>query len=168
MTRKKLLIYSLLLVLIGCGKVKEQRFDSQRLTEGLKDQEVKRVTDDQIYTAAYNEGLSIVSALEGKSDNLAYWQGENGQDFLDSLSTALNHGGIKLITESTGESMNAEEKALFEAYQYSNARGDPVKENVQSLQGEYLLFNSPLIPEDEFVGMWSILLSKKTLIRNLP
>lgn len=149
-----------------CGAPGEQDANRQKLLDGLSDHKIKRVTEEQIHAAAYQEGNAIVENFQ--DFELSYWQTQSGQNTLDSLNEVLGHGGFKLISDLTPASnVNGDEVALMEAYQYSSSQGQNLAENVQGSSGDYLLFTSPVVNEKGFLGMWSLLLSKKTLVRQL-
>ena len=161
------LIHLLFLIILGCGNPGEQQANREKLIEGLDDHKIKRVTEDQIISAAYEQGNQIVDQLSVRAgDTLS--QISISQSWLDSLSSALNHQEIKLITPETPVSALSEyESALFDAYQFSARQGQVLKPNVQTVGDQFLLYTYPLEREQQLLGMWSILLSRKTLIRKL-
>jgi hypothetical protein len=142
-------VYLALLVLMSCGDPGEQQANRQKLMEGLDDHKIKRITEDQILSAAYQEGEKLVIQL-------------------DSLNNAVHHQSIKLITFETPVSeLSEHESALFEAYQYSAGQGQDLNQNVQVIDDQSLLYTHPLVRDNELLGMWSLLLDRKTLIRDL-
>ena len=156
------------LIAIGCGNPADQEAARKQLVDGLKDHKVTRVTQDQIHSAAYLEGQQIIDIITGKNQEIAAWNTPYGRQYLDSLNEARGHDGIELLSEATPSSAITEnERALFEAYQYSTEQGQIPGDNVQRLQDEYLLYTFPIVEDSVFIGMWSLQLSKKTLIRNL-
>ena len=164
----RLLFPVLLLVIAGCGTASEQEVNRKKLLDGLNDHRIKRVTEEQIHSEAYSQGDHIVDILEMEHDDTEYWLTLNGEAFLDSLNTSVAHGGIDLLTQNSPLSeINEDQRALLEAYQYSSNQGQLPGENVQTFQDDYLLYTSPVIRDSVFVGMWSILMSKKTLVRKL-
>ena len=165
---RNIFIYLVLTGIFACGDPSEQQANRQKLIEGLDDHKIKRVTNEELHAAAYQEGSRIVGLLTETSFNFEYWNTAGGLDFLDSLNTVLNHGGIQLITGDTPTNeLNADQIALMEAYEYSAEQGVAAQENVQGNSGPYLLYTYPLSNDDRYFGLWSILISKKALIRNL-
>jgi hypothetical protein len=162
-------VYLIILILAGCWAPTEQQANRQKLMEGLKDQKIKRVTEEKVYTAAYQEGSRIVESLRDKSrGNLLWSESKSGKEYTDSLNAALSHGGIRFFSLTTDQNeLDTDQKALWEAYQYSTEQDQPIVENVQTSSDDYLLYTYPEVKQGEFSGMWSILLSRKTLVRNL-
>lgn len=162
-------VYVIILILAGCWAPTEQQANRQKLMEGLKDQKVKRVTEEQIHTAAYQEGNRIIQSLKTKYRGDFSWpESTPGKEFTDSLNAALNHGGIRFFSLTTAQNeLDTDQAALWEAYQYSTEQGQPIGENVQNSTEDYLLYTYPEVDQEKFAGMWSIMLSRKTLVRNL-
>ncbi len=162
-----MLVYLFLFVLTACGAQEEQEANRKKLIEGLKDQKVKRVTEEQVHTAAYQEGNQLVQLLESRTGNDLSWpETAPGKSYMDSLNQATGHGGIAFLSANS-ENMDEDQSALWEAYQYSAEQGQPVGENVQTASGDYLLYTYPVTQEGNLKGMWSLMLSRKSLIRNL-
>ncbi|GJM30543.1 MAG: hypothetical protein DHS20C17_31780 [Cyclobacteriaceae bacterium] len=162
-------IYLLLIFLISCGAPDEQQANRQKLIEGLKDHKVKRATEDQVHSAAYQEGRRLTNYLNEKSGGDLSWPSTaSGKQYLDSLSTANNHGAfIFIASASTQDDLNTTQRALLDAYQFSAEEGHSLSENVQTTPGDFLLYTYPVTHDGQLTGMWSLLLSRKTLIRNL-
>jgi hypothetical protein len=160
-------VYLALLVLMSCGDPGEQQANRQKLMEGLDDHKIKRITEDQILSAAYQEGEKLVIQLDSLSGNDPLQPSFNRSQ-LDSLNNAVHHQSIKLITFETPVSeLTEHESALFEAYQYSAGQGQYLNQNVQVIDDQSLLYTHPLVRDNELLGMWSLLLDRKTLIRDL-
>ena len=166
---RRLITYFLIVPLIvGCSGLSDQQANSQKIKEGMRDHEIKRVTQDQIINAAYDQGRQLLGFVEQQSVDMGYWNTPAGIKALDSTNRATGHMGIRLISsKETALDLSAEESALFEAYEYSIANSQPVSENVQSTDGDFILFTAPSAVDGTFAGMWSFRLAKKTLIRNL-
>lgn len=168
MTQFKIVFHIALLFIFSCGDLSEKQANRQMIKDGIKDHQLKRVTEDQIITAAYDQGNIIVKQLEQLSKELSYWQTSEGLSVMDSITMATGHDGFRLIfVNELSHTLRNEETALIEAYEYSSDNGQPVHQNVQNIDGQSLLFTSPLSKDDKFLGMWSLYLSRKTLIRNL-
>jgi len=156
-----------LIFLASCGDPAEQQANREKLIEGLDDHKIKKVTEEQILSAAYQHGNRIIDLLDSLYGDSLY-RASMSRLQLDSLNGVMNHQGFKLVTLATPLAELSEyELALFEAYQYSAQQGQTLNQNVQSIGDQYLLYTHPMVREKEFLGMWSFLLSRKTLIRNL-
>ena len=156
-------------VLFSCVSPSEQQANKEKLLEGLKDHQVVRVTEEQIMAAAFEEGQEILDLIDSASTDLEYWDSAIGLQYLDSLNNAFDHGSIKMVaTGYPTDDLGAEEMALLEAYLYSAEQGETLSNNVQrTADGQFLLYTSPITGKAQFLGMWSIYISKKTLIRNI-
>lgn len=156
-----------MLALLGCGDPSEQQATRQKLIEGLDDHKIKRITEDQILSAAYREGEKLVIQLDSLSGNDPLQPSFDRSKF-DSLNDAVHHQGIRLVTFETPVSeLSQHESALLEAYRYSAEQGQSLNQNVQIIDDQSLLYTHPLVRDNEFLGMWSLLLSRKTLVRDL-
>jgi hypothetical protein len=168
MIKVTMVYYIGLLFIFGCGDLSEQQANHQRIKDGIIDRKIKRVTEDQIISAAYDQGNILVKQLDQLSTDVTYWLTPDGQSVLDSMNLAMGHEGFRLVLiKKPPYELLTQEAALLEAYQYSIDNGHPVNQNVQDIEGQYLLFTFPISNNGEFLGMWSIRLSRKTLIRNL-
>lgn len=164
----ELLLAVLFLTVSGCGTASEQEVNRKKLIEGLNDHRVKRVTEQQIHTEAYVQGKQIVEVLDLKQQDTLFWSSSQGRAFLDSLNGSFAHGGIQLLTKNfAAPEVNQDQQAILEAYQYSSDQGQLPGDNVQSFEDDYLLYTAPIIKDNVFIGMWSIKLSRKELVRSL-
>ncbi len=167
MTRFNLFIPFFLIFLLSCGDVAEKQAIRNKTKDGLRDHRIVRITEDQIINEAFIQGDNIIRQLEQQSKDFEYWQTVDGQSVLDSINRSIGHLGFFVISVAESpEKLSKEETALLEAYQYSSENGQDIHENLQSIEGDYLLFTLPISREGVFVGMWSLRLSKKNLIRN--
>jgi len=162
------MLFFLFLFLVGCGRLSEQQANSQKIKEGLEDHSIKRVTEDQIITEAHEQGSYLVDLLEQQSKDISFWQSPDGRKVLDSTNQAMGHYKIQLIPlRASTKELLPEESSLIEAYLYSLENDQPIHENVQNIQDDFLLFTSPINSNNEFVGIWSFHLSRKAIIRSL-
>ena len=168
MSKQYILYFLILPLVVSCGGLSDQQANSQKIKDGMKDHVITRVTQDQIINAAYEQGGQLLVIVEQQSIDMGYWDSPAGKKALDSTNQAMGHMGIRLISsKETTLDLLPEESALYEAYEYSLTNSQPVSENVQSTDGDFLLFTAPAAVDGSFAGMWSFRLAKKTLIRNL-
>jgi len=160
MKNKHYLLYILLIVLSCCNTQEAQEANRQKLIEGLDDHRVKRVTEEQVMAAAFSEGKRFVGILlENEAGEKEY--------FADSLSKATSHGAFSYVKTGAALPSESRELALWEAYEYSIEQSQPVKDNVQNLSDDQLLYTYPVTIDGQLQGMWALKLSRKTLIRGL-
>ncbi len=169
MSIKNSILWVLWLLLVGCVSPSEQQANKEKLLEGLKDHQVIRVTQEQIMTAALTEGQQILAKIDSVSNDSDSWKTVSGRQLLDSLSSVLGHGNIKMVTASSAPAdLGPEESAIWDAYLYSAEQNETITENVQRTgDGQFILYTSPITQDADLKGMWSVLVSKKTLIRNM-
>ncbi len=160
------LIYLGIAMLLACGDPGEQQANREKLIEGLDDHRVKRVTEEEILAAAFDQGRQIISQLEAQTTDPSFWTNQSGEHRLDSLNSNLGHLGIKMVTVEQSGGLTQAEAALLDAYSYSAQQGEMPGDNVQNTS-QNILYTKPVFDEQELIGMWSITLSKKTLVRNL-
>ena len=151
----------------GCSDMSEQKAIQEKLKEGLKAHQIMRVTDDEIVAAAHARGDSVLQQLNELKTNFG-WGSEAGSAIIDSLN---DHHPQQIITfikaSATGQDLPPMELQLLEAYQYSVEQKQIPTSNVQLLDDQWVLFTSPVMEAGQFVGMWSIRQSKKTIILGL-
>jgi hypothetical protein len=144
----------------ACSPDKRSNERFKRISEGLQEHQLKRVTESQIMTMAYQQGAMIAQ--------------ESQQALVSTLQKALQEGDIQKaipfcnvnalpITDSLAREYNATikrtalkirnpknepdelEKQLLEAYQYTVEQGQSVKDNVQDLENGYMLYTKPIV-----------------------
>jgi hypothetical protein len=158
---KKWLIIALTLTACGGSLSDEQR---KRLREGMEQQQIMKVSDTQIVTAALDQGQAIFSELEKiKFDSTR----------VDAVAKG-HHAKIRWIVPGSPNAFEIE-KQLIEAYVVGAATG-AVQDNVQKIwidpkQGTYdsLLYSRPIVSKmpdgaDKLEGIWNIYLSKKEIV----
>jgi hypothetical protein len=163
---KKMIVLTFVVVLFGCGGSlsDEQR---KRLREGMEQQKIVQLSDQEIVTAALDQGKAIANSFRNiKSDTI---------HFIDSLSKRT-HAHIRWIVPGKRGAADIENQ-LIEAYVLGMATGS-LQDNIQKIRtddkGSYdsLLFSRPIITKlpdgaDKLEGVWNIYLSKKDVILSI-
>jgi hypothetical protein len=159
--------YCILLIgilLFSCGGTlsEEQR---KRMKEQMELHKIRRVTDVEITEAAFAKGRATVSEFQRKQIN---------NTRIDSLQKTSN-GKIHWLTFSNRGTTETEQQ-LFDAYQ--GAESATAQDNVQKLRrpdgtdSDSILYTKPVFLNDggveKLTGVWSILLSRKQLILEMP
>lgn len=152
---KQVLIF-LILSLSACGGslTEEQR---KKMREGSEQQAVVKVTDAEITDLAFAKGRSVLEVLSGYN--------------ADSLAASMN---VKIHWLEAGASTNslAIEQQLMDAYINSVITGTPMRDNIQKISTDSMLYTSVVIltrPDSsiEIKGTWNIWMSKKQLILSM-
>jgi hypothetical protein len=164
--RMKAIQYFILLIcLSACGQTDTQR-KSDAFKQERKAREIRRITDGQIQTAAYEEGKSLHTRLEGvllsqmDSTNFDCQEANNIQFQSETLVS------FKLYCEKNKE-MNSKEMQLWEAYQKNIQQQLPVGDNLQKLDEATFLYSVPFYIGRQYKGIWSIVMSKREIIRKI-
>lgn len=137
----------------GCGGslTDEQR---KKMKEASEQQAIVKVTDAEITEAAFEKGRSIASALDSNSAT-------------DSINISA---GIRVHWLEPGASgAQGIEQQLIDAYINSVVEGVPVKDNVQEVGLDSLLYTQAVVlmkadSSVELKGIWNIWMLKKQLI----
>lgn len=148
----------LFLLLAGCSG---DKVDTSKIKEEMEARAVRVVPEAEIVERAFALGDSLVNSLEleeaiGKAGSTAAtWTKE---DVSITCTLYLLEGNYQFDPKEAG---------VFEAYRYSaqnNVEADP---NVQRLADETMVFNAPVIREDQLIGMWSVHLPRKYVILSI-
>lgn len=163
-----LLIFGLLCN--GCGDLSEQRSNLDKIKEGRQNQEIKRVTEDQILAAAYTRGAALVDLLEGQNSHPAsYWAASEGKVKIDSVNRANPGQSIRFIALNNEDisNLNDLEKQFLEAYTYSYEQEEVLSNNVQLIDGDHVLYTAPYLFENRLEGFWSMVLTKRDIVLDM-
>jgi hypothetical protein len=129
----------LLLLLISCGGnlSDEQR---RKLSERAKSDEIKRVTEGELMSAAFSYGRNIAEVL-GKRDPAL-----TNKVLIDSLEKAFNVN-INLIIPGDSMALGIEQK-LIEAYTSGADAGQvDLPDDIQKLETDSLIYTKPIVSE---------------------
>lgn len=158
-----------LLILSACGDLNEQRANHEKIREGIEQHEIKRITADQIMAAAYLKGNKVLTPfLDEPPKSPSYWQGVGSAhlDTLISLNELIEVNCISL--DQIGEAEFADtQNQILDAYSYSFEQGQDLTENVQVLNDTIFWYTKPYVYQDSILGIWSVSLNKKDLIKEL-
>jgi hypothetical protein len=159
--------YCILLVCVfvfSCGGTlsDEQR---KRMKEQMELHKIRRVTDVEITEAAFAKGRATVGGFQGDEINDVR---------IDSLQKTSN-GKVHWLTISNRGTTETEQQ-LFDAYQGSESV--TAQDNVQKIRrpdgtdSDSILYTTPVFSNEggteKLAGVWSILLSRKQLILEMP
>lgn len=164
--------FILLFVFSSCVRnIRENdKNDRSALANEMRGRKVKRVTDGELLAAALSEGKTIATKL----DKIVLSQVSHP----DSLNCDLNHyleaaemqliflKSFKIICATTPK-LSQKEKEIWEAYEKNSAEPQNLLENIQKLGDSELLYTAPIVIDGRFVAIWSIILDKRELIKNL-
>lgn len=150
---KKLVLILLVLCLFGCGGslTEEQR---KKLKEGRELQSIVKITEAEIMEAAFAKGRVLVDELSSPS-------------LADQVAKSR---GVKIHWLEPGAKNALEiEQQLIDAYINSVMEGVPLRDNVQNMGADSILYTKPVVvtnPDSSIIvkGTWNIWISKKQLI----
>jgi len=153
------------LLICSCGQIDNQR-KSDAFKKEMKSKKLKHLTVGQIQTAAYEEAQSIMARIEGillsqiDSNNFTCAEAENVQFQNEALLS------FRLYCQKSVD-MNEKESQIWDAYQSNIQQKLPVGDNLQKLGDTEFLYSSPLYIKNQYRGVWSIILSKREIIRKM-
>lgn len=144
----------LILLLSGCGGTlsDEQR---KQLREGREQQVIKKVSDADILTEAFLTGRAIMKGIENNSRGTG------------SIAEKYQVE-VKWLEPGSAGATDIESQ-LIEAYLSSLMMGEELKDNVQRIGEDSLLYTKPVVNElpdgvIEVKGTWNIRMAKKQLV----
>jgi hypothetical protein len=139
------------------------------ITDELKNRKIKRVTDSQLLGAANSFGKTAVEKLQNELLN----NYEAGKPF-DCKATSYIKAKIdlqyvltyRIVCEATQTTFD-KEKQLWQAYQYNAQQELELTDNLQKIDNEAIIYTSPITLNGQLVGMWTVVLNKKEIVKNL-
>jgi hypothetical protein len=164
----KLLLFSLIFFLNACTIKQSDNVNVDVVKEEISDAKIKRLTDAQIVQEAYEKGKVISDTLMPilkKQTQLCGFQ-----DF-----SALNNTQKALILKISLDcqmpnNISDKEKQVWESYLYGIQENIPLKDNIQKLEEDEILYTYPFLQSNvsdstQKLAVLKILLSKKEVIR---
>ncbi len=182
------------LFLFACGSSDNKPVDREALRREMKEREIKHVLPGEIIEAAYGQGDSLAQMAQQvlirqyqknpSEQKLAdYFKNETSRS-VDSLERAYA-AKIRWVSlqDTLPQQLSDLEKQILDAYRYNVEQEMEIDHNVQRIDDESYLYTQPVMqselqqmlaasqpsPADtnQFLGMWSIVLSKKEIIINM-
>lgn len=147
----------------GCGERSSHNVNNGALEEEIQNREIKKVSEADITRAALQKGAFIADTAQkllfsklmqqlrqtdSLKDALAYCN-TNAYSLTDSLSKVFKADirRVSLKTRSKNNDPDELELALLDAYLYNIENGLPLEENVQEVDGDYILYTKPITIE---------------------
>lgn len=163
-------------VLFSCERIRERAIDTKEVAQQVKDRKPKRITEIQLNNWVFAKGNEIARILQkdlSRSLNQALKEQKiesiieiDKIDQLQSLDTLAVQYQVKIQKISFNNAptnLYDEEKAFLNSYQNSEIE---MTSQIKPLEkGEKVLFITPIILESKPVGMWSLVFTKKDVIR---
>lgn len=177
---------------VACGGMDSgnQQIDREAIKEEMEQREVRRILPAEIVEAAYERGALLsdqaldlcVETYQPSKQEARALVSPKALIAIDSLAQSENVS-IRWVDKTSDLSQLVEkERQLWEAYLYNVENNLPLNDNVQKLGDEAFVYTKPLVldsalmqelpgneslEEPSFLGMWSIQMSKKTLIQSI-
>jgi hypothetical protein len=156
------LILSAFILVTACGRLSDE--ERKKLRDGMAENKIVRVTDEEIVASALDEGRTIFASLEKKKFQT---------DAVDSIATS---NGIRVHWTRPGDKdAEAIEQQLIEAYVSSIVTGN-LQDNIQKLyrQGDpanydSIVYSKPIVTlmadsVENLEGVWNIYMAKKDVV----
>ncbi|MEQ9166842.1 MAG: hypothetical protein RLO12_11330 [Fulvivirga sp.] len=133
------------IVAASCGG---QLPEDQRkaLHEEMEDRKIKKISQEDIYKKALEEGRSVLGMLNGAN--------------LDSVKSACKCD-ISNLTSKDG--LSDLELKLYEAYEF-NPNGT---DNIQKEGDQFLIYTKPQAANDSLEGLWLIKFPKSEIVKKI-
>lgn len=186
------LVILLYILLTGCGNT--QQIDRQAVLEEMEQREIKRVLPGEVIKAAYTQGDTIARAAQellirqyrNARSSLSFpeFLEKKADTVLDSLAKQYDASMQWIPAKDTNNHQLSDlEQQILQAYIYNAEKNLELEHNVQRINNEKLLYTQPLVQDSlkketgtsqqtatdssRFLGIWSITLSQKNIIRDL-
>jgi hypothetical protein len=158
----RFLLTLLLFILIGCGGnlSEDQR---KKLKDRMKSDEIKRVSEGELMSAAFAYGRSIAEVLEKRDPGMI------NKTLIDSLERAF---AVRISAIQPGDSLLLGiEQQLIEAYATSAGQVE-IADDVQKIDSDSILYTKPIMRERpdgsvEFTRALSIHMPTKSVVLSI-
>jgi hypothetical protein len=132
-------------VFTSCGG---QLSEEQRkaLREEMDDREIKKISQEDIYQKALEEGRTVLKSVEAGD--------------VESIKSTCH---CKVSNLTSKEGLSELETKLFEAYEF-NPNGT---DNIQKEGDDFLIYTKPQAENDSLAGLWLIKFPKAEIVKKL-
>jgi hypothetical protein len=155
-----------ILCLVACSP--QDRKSRDFIAEGMKSRKIKRVTDVKLLTAVDDFGKKTVAELQKIVLSKIEIDKFNCQvhDYVSPDKKFIYVSAYRLVCK-TEMALFDKEKQVFEAYQHDSQQDKDLTDNIQKINDEAIIYTSPFTLNGQFKGMWTIVMDKKELIKNI-
>jgi hypothetical protein len=153
---KRIFIISCVLLTACGGSLSDEQ--RRQMREASEQQTIMKVTEAEIMEAAFAKGRSVMTRLD--------------QDNPDTANVSMEEI-VRIHWLAPGKAHGLEiEQQLIEAYLNSMLTGTPLRDNVQKIGEDSLLYTNPVVitradSSIEIKGTWNIWMSKRELILSM-
>ena len=148
----------------------QERKSRDFIAQGMKDRKIKRVTDVQLLTAATEFGKTSVAKLNEmllpKIDASKPFEC-NLSSYFQADSTKFTYVKEFRMVCQVSQAKYEKEKQVFQAYLYNSLNDKEFTDNIQKIDGDAIIYTSAFTMNGKFIGMWTIVLDKKELVKNI-
>jgi hypothetical protein len=151
-----------LALLAGCMPERRERQQSPALQTEMRTKKLKRLSQAEITAACLEEGKHLASEL-----NAVLVLG-NGVACDSARMVGMVRSAVLVDYDfvcNDQASMPEKAKQVWTAYQESLKNNLPVGDNLQKMGDTLMLYTVPVQNEGRFVGMWSIVMDKREVIK---
>ncbi len=159
--RKTIRFIQIVIIITVFDSCQERMSDSDRNAgqQGVRSQEIKRISEAEIMTVGLKRGKVIADAAQSMLGNLLHNTIESdgtiaalsycnvkAYPLVDSLSLAYSADirRVSLFPRNPADAPDSIERELLESYLYSIEQGSAVVENIQDIGKKYLLYTRPI------------------------
>lgn len=143
--RAAILLIAIAILNFSCDKglTNEQR---KALKEEMEHREIKKISQEQIYEKALEEGKAVFVKLQSENDT-------------EKIKAECK---CEIVFSESENGLSEKSKALYQAYKY-----DPSGEDNIQKEAEKLIYSKPQVKNDSLVGVWFITFEKKEITKML-
>ena len=173
-------ILFLIVLLTSCAIPKQDKETAKKVAQEIKDRKIKRITANQLTQWIYEKGHLIAEssqkALEREIEQNTKEKDTNIQAIFDEISTLSVEDSLakaykatikKVSFRNPPKNIEGKEQEIFEAYLYALENKEKLAYNILTIEKQdkiYLLFTLPILIQEQTLGMWSVLFSKKEAV----
>lgn len=153
-------------LLLSCSP--QERKSREFIAEGMKSRKIKRVTDVKLLSAVDEFGKKTVAELNEimlQKIDLATFDCQVNK-YVPESKKFIFVSAYRLVCEAKTAAFD-KEKQVFEAYLYDSQQDKDLTDNIQKINDEAIIYTSPFTLNGKFVGMWTVVIDKKELIKNI-
>ena len=143
--RNILILLLALTMLASCeGNLSEDQ--RKALNEEMEDRKIKKISQEQIYEKALDEGRRLVKSVNPFN--------------MDSIKGACK---CEISTIKTKEGLTEIERRVYEAYEFNPSGTD----NIHKEGDQFLIYTKPKTANDSLTGIWLIKFPKSEIVKKI-
>lgn len=160
--------FAVILLLFGCY---EQHPNTEAVKEEMKENELVRISQGEIFSQASMLGDSMIKKFEARLHEAGF-DTDSAKLILPAVNKTLRETSsgedfsVKLLDDDRYASDIDKEAELVEAMFYDPSVIDPSTRNIQYYNDKRgVLYNAPYFRDGKIIGVWSLRFTTKLLVK---